>query len=177
MRQVTMVTLLVSIFVLIMQCSENDPLSSFDGRMETVTAPITKVYPFAPYIYSMRTDSIRWINEFPSGGASRVSIILSGQIQTDSVDTVGNPMDIGIGQSHLDLGVETYTGGVPGIVPLAFDSLGGFLDTVPIAASLLSGLVLPQNGRLFVMRSSDGIDDYTFDTIQIVNPHADGGQR
>jgi hypothetical protein len=171
-----MVTLLVSFSALIMQCSENDPFSNFNGRMETISAPITKTYPFAPYIYSLRTDSIRWLNEFPSGGASRVSIILSGQIQTDSTDTMGNPMDIGIGQSHLDLGVETYTGSVPNIVPLAFDSVGGFLDTVPIAASPLSGLVLPQNGRLFVMRNSDGVDDYTFDTIQIVNPHATGGQ-
>jgi hypothetical protein len=177
MRQVTMVMLLVSIFILIMQCSENDPLSSFNGDMETVSAPITKVYPFAPYIYSMRTDSIRWLNEFPSGGVSRVSVILSGQIQTDSTDTVGNPIDIGIGQSHLDLGVETYTSSVPGIMHLAFDSVGGFLDTVPIAASPLSGLILPQNGRLFVMRSYDSLDDYTFDTIQIVNPHAEEGLR
>jgi len=67
--------------------------------METVSAPITKSYPFAPYIYSMHTDSIRWLNEFPSGGASRVSIILSGQIQTDSTDTVGTQWISGSGKA------------------------------------------------------------------------------
>ena len=163
MRQVTIVTLLVSIFVLIMQCSENGSLNSFNGRMETVSAPIIKAYPFAPYFYRMRTDSIKWVYEFPSGGSSRVSIILSGLIQTDSTDTT---IDIGIGQNHIDLEVETHTESVPGIVHLAFDSVGGFLDTVPISASPLS-VILPQSSRLFVK-----IGDYTLDTIQLVNPHA-----
>lgn len=173
MRRVTVVTLLVSIFVLIMQCGGDESLNSFNGRMEIVSAPIAKAYPFAPYSYLMRTDSIRWINEFPSGGASRVSIILSGQIETDSIDPVTQaPINIGVGQNHLDLGVETYTGSVPGIVQLAFDSVGGFLDTLLIAASPLSGFMLPQSSRLFVK-----IVDYTLDTIQIVNPHAAGGKQ
>lgn len=167
MRQVTVVTLLVSIFVLIIRCSTNESLNSFNGRMETVSAPDTNGYSFLPYFYRMRTDSIRWVYDFPSGGSSRVSIILSGQIQTDSAD-----IDIGIGQNHLDLGVETYTDIVPGIVQLAFDSVGGFLDTVPIAASPLSGLILAQSSRLFVK-----IGDYALDTIQLVNPHAARGQQ
>jgi hypothetical protein len=161
MRQVTMVTSLVSIFVLIMQCSENGSLNSFNGRMETASAPIIKAYPFAPYIYRINADSIKWVNEFPPEGASRVSIILSGQIKTDSAD-----IDIGIGQNHLDLEVETHTDSIPGIMRLAFDSVGGFLDTVQIAASPLS-VILPQSSRLFVR-----IGAYALDTIQLVNPHA-----
>jgi hypothetical protein len=173
MRQVPMVTLLVSIFVLIMQCGGNESLNSFNGRMETVTAPITKAYPFAPYSYLMRTDSIRWINEFPSGGPSRVSIILSGQIETDSIDPVTQaPINIGIGQNHLDLGVEMHTDSISGIVHLTFDSVGGFLDTLLIAASPVSGLIHYQSSRIFVK-----IVDYTLDTIQLVNPHVTGGQQ
>ena len=166
MRKATMVTLLASILVLIMQCGENEPLHNFNGRMEIVSDSITREYPFAPYIFRMRTDSIKWVHEFPSQGPRSVSIILSGQIQTDSAD-----IDIGIGQNHLDLEVETHTDSVPGIVRLAFDSVGGFLDTVPIAASPLS-VILPQSSRLFVK-----IGDYTLDTIRLVNPHAAGGQQ
>jgi hypothetical protein len=117
----------------------------------------------------MHTDSIKWVYEFPSGGSSRVSIILTGLIQTDSTDTT---IDIGIGQNHLDLEVETHTDSIPGIMHLAFDSVGGFLDTVPIAASPLSGLILAQSSQLFVK-----IGDYALDTIQLVNPHAARGQQ
>jgi hypothetical protein len=113
-----------------------------------------------------------------------VSIILSGQIQTDSADVAGNPIDIGIGQNHLYLDVETHTDSVPGIVHLAFDSVGGFLDTLLIASSPLSGLILAQSSRLFVKKvnitpNPDTLQ-HTFDTtqiisdtIQLVNPHFD----
>jgi hypothetical protein len=184
MRQVTMATLLVSILMLTMQCSENESLNSFNGRMETVSAPITKAYSFAPYNYQMHTDSTRWVNEFPPGGPSSVSIILSGQIETDSNDITGNPVNIGIGQNHIDLAVETHTGSVPGIVHLAFDSIGGFLDTLLIASSPLSGLILAQSTRLFVKKVNITPDPDTLqqtfdttvivsDTIQLVNPHFD----
>jgi hypothetical protein len=169
-----MVALLVSIFVLMMQCSENDSLNSFNGRMEVVSAPIKKEYRFSPNNYYLSTDSIKWLYEFPPDAASRLSIILSGLIQTyqDSIDEKGNTIsiDIGTGQNHLDLEVETLIDNVPGIKRLAFDSNGVFLDTVPIATSPLS-VILPQSSRLFVK-----IVDYPLDTIQIVNPHT-GGQR
>jgi hypothetical protein len=182
-----MVTLLVGIFVLIMQCSENESLNSFNGRMETVSAPLTKAYSFAPYTYNLSMDSIRWANEFPAGGPSRVSVILGGQIQTDSADATGNPVPIGIGQNHLDLAVETHTDSATGIVHLAFDSSGQFLDTLLIAASPLSGLILARSSRLFVKMVNITPDPDTlqhtfdttqivFDTIQLVNPHFDTTQ-
>jgi hypothetical protein len=238
MRQVTMVTWLVSIFLLIMQCSENESLNVFNGRMETVSGPIDKSYKYAPYIYSIRPDSIipvslildsirldsikrntpildsiklnslkldsikldsikrksivpdsiKWVYEYPSGGPSRVSIILSGKIVTDSMDpATGALIDIGIGQNHLDLGVETYFDSVR-IVHLPFDSVGGFLATVPIAVSQSSGLLLPTSSRLFVKMVNITANpdttlhtfdtaQYTLDTIQLVNPHAARGQR
>jgi hypothetical protein len=155
MRQVTMVTLLVSILVLIMQCSENEALNSFNGRMEIASAPDTNSYVVPPDTIPniLRTDSIRWVYEFPSGGSSSVSIIISGQCIT--------------GQIRLDLGVETYTDSVTRTVPLAQDSIGVFIDTVPIATSPRSGLILTQSSRLFV--SSGG---QILDTRQMVNPHA-----
>jgi hypothetical protein len=171
-----MVTLAASFVVSILQCSTNESLNSFNGRMETVSAPIERAHLFRPYNYRMRTDSIRWVNEFPSEGPSRVTIILSGQIQTDSLDPTDNPINIPIGQNHLDLGVETYTGSVPGIVPLAFDSVGGFLDTLLIAASPLSGFILHESSRLFVKKVIDTSTTIMFDTIQLVNPHTTGGQ-
>ena len=180
MRQVTMVTLVASFVVLILQCSTNESLAVFSGRMETVTAPIKKAYPFAPYAYCIITDSIKWVYEYPSGGPTRVSIILSGIIKTDSIVPPpswfpSNPpdsIDVGIGQSHLDLGLETYSDSGPVIVQLAFDSVGGFLDTSLIAVSQSSGMILPASSRLIAK-----IGDYPFDTIRLVDPHAAGGQQ
>jgi hypothetical protein len=178
MRQVKMVTLLVGIFLLIMQCSTNESLEVFNGRMETVCDTIAGEFSFAPYIYRVRTDSIRWVYEYPSGGPSRANLIVSGQIKTDSIDPLtGVPINILIGQNHLDLGVETHTDAVPGIVQLAFDSVGNFLDTIQIAFSPLSGLILPSSSRLFVNKVIDASTTISFDTIPIVDAHAAGGQR
>jgi hypothetical protein len=178
MRQITMVLLVASIGVFIMQCSENESLNSLNGRMETVIAPIDTAYTlYAPYAYLLHTDSIKWVYEFPSGGTSRVSLILSGH---DTTYNAGSMVDIR--QNHLDLAVETHTDSVPGIVHLAFDSVGGFLDTVPIAVSQSSEVILPTSSRLFVtmvnitpnpdtsLHTFDTLR-YPFDTIQLADPH------
>jgi hypothetical protein len=184
MRQVTMVTLVVCILVVIMQCGDKESLNVFNGRMESVVAPIEKVYTtFQPYTFILHTDSIRWLYEFPSQGPSRVSLILSGH---DTTSNAGSPVDIS--QYYLDLAVETHTDSVPGIVHLAFDSIGGFLDTMPMAASKSSGVILPASSRLFVTMVNITPDPdtslhtfdtllYPFDTIQLADPHAAEGQQ
>lgn len=119
MRQVTMVTLLVSILVLILQCSENESLNVFNGRMETVSAPDTLWYivgAVSPDAMQdtllVRTDSIRWVYEVPSGGSSGVSIIMSGQISgKSSIDSL-NPIIGGGIIGNTDLEVETHTDSV-----------------------------------------------------------------
>jgi hypothetical protein len=114
----------------------------------------------------IRPDSIKWLYEYTSGEVSRVSIILSGRIETDSIGELGDTINIGIGQTHIKLRVETYTDDAPGSVQLAFDSAGVFLDTVLIDVSSVSDLILPQSSRLFVEAG-----DHITDTIPIINPH------
>jgi hypothetical protein len=180
MRQVTMVTLLVSIFSLIMQCSENAPLETFNGRMESVCDPFmypkrvaytrdsiidtsTVIFKDTGYVFVRKiisvtdsvpeiSDSIRWVSEFPAAGPSRVSIILSGK-------------------TAMDLEVETHTDSVPGTVPLTRTSDGVFNDTILIAASPLPGLILTTSSRLIVKK-----DGAIIGTIDLVNPHAIAGQ-
>jgi len=193
MRQVTMVTLLVSILALIMQCSTNQSLSVFNGRMEALVAPIDTQFNFAPYTFHLYADTVKWLYDFPSGGGTRASIIFSGQDSTligrsfsgQTVVNAGTPVDIT--QNYLDLAVETHTNSVPGIVHLAFDSAGGFLDTVLIETSTSSGVILPASSRLFVtmveitpdadtsLHTFDTLQ-YPLDTIQLADPHAAGGQ-
>ncbi len=194
MRQVTMVTLLVSIVVLIMQCSTSVSLDVLNGRMETVVAPIDTQYNFSPYTFHLYADTVEWVYDFPSGGGTRASIIFNGHDSTFTGRTLygtittnpGSPVDIT--QNYLDLAVETHTGSVPGIVHLAFDSVGGFLDTVPIAVSQASGVILAASTRLFVtmiqltpdpdtsLHKLDTLLQYPIDTIQLADPHAAGGQ-
>jgi hypothetical protein len=177
MRQAAMVTLVAGILVLIMQCGENTPLETFNGRMVSTCDPIKKVaytrdsvsdtgvviFTDTGYVVERKpitvtdsvpevSDSIRWVSEFPSTGPSRVSIILSGK-------------------SGLDLEVETHTDNVPGIVPITRDGDGGFNDTILIAVSPLPGLILTTSSRLIVKKGDSEIG-----TIDLVNPHATGGQ-
>ena len=194
MRQVKMVTLLVSIFVLIMQCSTNESLDVFQGRLESVVTIDTQYTSYAPYTFHLYADTVKWVFEFLSGGGTRVNIIFSGHDSTftgRSLDrgittSPGTPVDIR--QNYLDLAVETYTGSTPGIVHIAFDTIGGFLDTVPIAVFQTSGVVPPVSSRLFVnmiqltpdpdtsLHTFDTIQ-FMFDTIQLADPHAVGGQQ
>jgi hypothetical protein len=114
-----------------------------------------------------------------------VSIIFSGQIKTDSLVPPepwfpGNPpdtVDIGIGQNHIDLGIETDASGVPGIVPITIDGDGKFLDTIPIAVSAVSSVILPAKSRLIVTKFIDSENNLILDTIPLADPHAAGGQR
>jgi hypothetical protein len=194
-----MVTLLVGIFVLIMQCSDNESLNVFNGRMETVVA-IDKQYNFSPYTFHLYADTVKWVYDFPSGGGTRASIIIKG---TDSIFTgrtfygtkvtsPGTLIDTSqIRLNYLDLAVETYTGSVPDLVHLrlTFDSVGGFLDTVLIDTSQSSGVILPATSRLFVnmiqltpdpdtsLHTLDTLIQYPFDTIPLADPHAVRGQQ
>jgi hypothetical protein len=73
-------------------------------------------------------------------------------------------------------------------VHLTFDSVGGFLDTIPMTASQSSGVILPASSRLFVtmvnitpnpdplLNTFDTVQ-YPFDTIPLADPHAAGGQK
>jgi hypothetical protein len=202
MRQVKMVTLLVSIFVLIMQCGGNESLNVFNGRMETQIAPIDTQYNFSPYTYHLYADTVKWVSEYPSGGGTRASIIIKGHdsiftgrtFYGTTVTSPGTLIDTSqIRLNYLDLAVETHTGSVPGLVHLhltlfnASDSVSGFLDTVLIDTSQSSGVILPASSRLFVnlinimpdtvLHTIDTTLQYPFDTIQLVDPHAAGGQQ
>jgi hypothetical protein len=197
MRQVIMVTLLASFVVLILQCSTNESLNVFNGRLETQIAPIDTQYNFSPYTYHLYADTVKWVFEYPSGGGTRASIIIKG---TDSIftgrtfygTTVTSPGTLidtsQIRLNYLDLAVETHTGAVPGLVHLhlTFDSVGGFLDTVLIDSSQSSGVILPASSRIFVnlinimpdtlLNTIDTTLQYPFDTIPLPDPHAAGGQ-
>jgi hypothetical protein len=185
MRQLVIVVFLISSLILMMQCSENESLNVFNEKMVTTTAPSTKGYAFLPYFYRLCPDSIRWIFEYPSNGPSRVSIILSGQIKTDSIVPppvwlLGYPsdsIDIGIGQNHIDVGVETDTSGAPSILPIALDEEGKFLDTIPIAVAPVSSMILAAKTRLFVTKLVDSENVLALDTILLADPHAAGGQK
>lgn len=150
-----------------MQCSEHESLAVFNGRVEAVSASVSRDYSFSPYIFRLRTDSITWVFNIPPGGSSSASVIASGHIQTDSVISINpegqpNTVDIGLGENHIELSIETHTDSVPGIVHFTLDSAGNFIDTVLIAASPFSGFILPQNSRLVVNK-----DDSVIDTILI----------
>jgi hypothetical protein len=199
MRQVTVVTLMVSILVLIMQCGGNESLNVFNARMETQIAPIDTQYNFSPYTYHLYADTVKWVFEYPSGGGTRASIIIKGHdsiftgrtFYETTVTSRGTLIDTSqIGLNYLDLAVETHTGSVPGLVHLrrlTFDSVGGFLDTVLIDTSQSSGVILPASCRLFVnlinimpdtvLPTFDTTLQYPFDTIQLADPHAAGGQQ
>ena len=153
MRHVITMMLLVSILVLIIQCNRQESINSLMGRTEIATAPDTSLYEIGPFppdevpiSASVITDSIRWVNEFPSGGSSSLKIIISGQ-------------------SQLDLDVETYLDGVTTTVPLIRDNTGIFADTVQIAATPLSEVILTESSRLFVRYG-----DQVLDSIPLVNP-------
>jgi hypothetical protein len=180
MRHVKKVTLLAGIIVLMMQCSENAPLDTISGRMELVCDPImypnrvaytrdsvldtsTVLYTDTGYVFVRKTikvtdsipeisDSVRWVSEFPPTGQSRVSIILSGK-------------------TVMDLEIETYSQGVPGIVPIARDADGNFNDTILIAVSSQPGLILTTSTRLIVKNGGSELG-----TIELINPHAIAGQ-
>jgi hypothetical protein len=155
MRQVTMAALLVSILAFTMRCSDKEPLTNLGGTTQVAAAAVVDSFYFLRQNDGsldssiLRTDSIRWLYMFPTGGSSSTSLIISGSIRgkgsIDSLDTMV--------MKSTDLEVETYTGSVPGIVRIAYDSMGVFSDTVPITASRQSGVILPpQNSRLFVRR-------------------------
>jgi len=153
MRQANVVTFLTSIVFVATQCGEKESLDCLMGRTEITTAPDTMWYviePVSPDTLPVAacvcTDSIIWVNEFPSGGSSTLSIIIRGQ-------------------SQLDLEIETYLGGTISIVPLARDNTGVFTDTVAIAASGLSGILLHQSSRLYVKNGNQVLD-----TILLDNP-------
>ena len=159
MRNMTMMTLLASIVVLTMRCGGNESLSDLSGRMETTSVAVNNLfYIVQPDVFldsvTVHTDSIKWIYEFPSIGPSSVSVIISGK-------------------SQVDLEVETYTNGVTSIVPLVSHTAETiadtipFIDTVPIAASPLPGLILTQSSLLFVKR-----DTTILGAIPIFNPQA-----
>jgi hypothetical protein len=155
MRQVTMVALLVGVLVLMMQCSENGSPTSVMVSTNIPAVPDTFSYVFEPVLpdsvpvtLEVFIDSIKWLYDFPSSGSSSLSIMISGE-------------------SQLDLAVETYIDGVTGTAPLVRDSVGVFIDTVRIAASYQSGLILMQSSRLFVKSGA-----LVLDSIPIVNPHA-----
>ena len=198
MRQVTVVTLLVSILVLLMQCGGNESLNVFNGGMETQIAPIDTQYNFSPYTYHLYADTVKWVFEYPSGGGTRASIIIKGNdsiftgrtFYETKVTSPGALIDTSqIRLNYLDLAVETHTGSVSGLVHLhlTFDSVGGFLDTVLIDTSQSSGVILPASSRLFVnlinimpdtvLHTIDTTLQYPFDTIQLADPHATGGQQ
>jgi hypothetical protein len=127
--------------------------------METTSVAINQLFYFPQSdgfmdSVTVHTDSIKWLYEFPSTGPSSVSIIISGK-------------------SQADLEVETYTNGVTSTVLLVSHTAETitdtipFIDTVPIASSPLSGLILTQSSLLFVKR-----DTTILGTIPITNPQA-----
>jgi hypothetical protein len=172
MRKVLFVIALVCSLLLMVQCSGDETLSSFDGKVELVTSPVAKSYIFRPSQYSFQMDSLRWEYGFASGKESKVSLVISGKIQTDTLLINDNDSIIGIepreiGQNHLNLGLETYIGTNTSIVQVEFDSNGNFFDTVQIASTSVSELILPQNSRMFV-----SADTLLSDTITLINPHS-----
>jgi len=162
----SLLAMFLAVFLLpSMQCGGNESLDVFNGKLEIVTSPFTKEYKYLPYIYFLRHDTLRWMYEYPANGESRVNLILSGRIETDSLDDYGDTIPIGIGDNHIEMNILGQTGGLPGTVPIAFGDSGIFLDTVPVAVSSVPGVLLPCSTSLLI-----NVDAFIFDTLPLVGP-------
>ncbi|HUI92701.1 MAG TPA: hypothetical protein VLX68_10680 [Chitinivibrionales bacterium] len=162
--------------------------------METQVFPIDTQYNFSPFTYHLYADTVTWVYQYPPGGGTRASIIIKGN---DSIFTgrtfygtivtsPGTLIDTSqIRLNYLDLAVETYAGIVH--LPLTFNNVGGFIDTVLVDTSRTSGVILPASSRLFVTLVNltpdtipnmlDTTLQYPLDTILLTDPHAAGGQQ
>jgi hypothetical protein len=87
MRVLKMVTLLVSILMVLLQCSRQESITNLAGQRKLVSAWEPMMYTFIAVgsevmedTLMIYPDSIRWIYDIPAGGPSSLSVTLSGQI-------------------------------------------------------------------------------------------------
>jgi hypothetical protein len=108
------------------------------------------------------------------GKESQVSIITSGKVQTDSLhfDGDGNVLDTvpaKLGEDHIVFSVETYVNNSISAHKVEINPEDGtFSDTILLASSAVSELILPQNSRMFLSVDVLAVSD----TIPLINPHS-----
>jgi hypothetical protein len=157
----------VTTLTLMVGCTKDETLSSFEGKVVALVPPVKKSYPYLPYLYTVKTDSIKWLYDCASGNGSLVNIILKGTVKTDSLGDLGDTIPLALGENHLNLALETKTGSTPSKIKVTINADGTFFDTVRIASSPAADLILPQSSRLFV-----DADVFVSDTIPLINPHS-----
>lgn len=167
-------SLLLAVFLLLtVLCSGNESLTVFNGKMVVATDSIARDYEYLPNVYHLRHDTLRWLYEYPLAGESRVSLIVSGTIATDSIDPdFGDTIRQNIGQNHLELTFPAKLGEPAGKHQITFDTSGFFLDTIPVAVSPVPGVILPCTTFLAI-----NAGEFISDTILLIGPHPelDGG--
>jgi len=161
-------SLFLAVFMLLsVLCGGNESLSVFNGKMVVATSSLTKEYKYLPYLYHLRHDSLKWVYEYPATGESRVSLVVSGQIATDSIDPdFGDTTHLKIADNHLALQFPVQSSEFLGLHQIAFDTNGVFFDTIPVAVSPFPGVVIPCTTSLFI-----NAGNYVADTILLIGPH------
>jgi len=127
-------------------CSEQETVTSLSGSSEIRSSSDTVFAVGTDTL--MVLDSVVWLYNFPLGSPSSVSVIVTGKTQ-------------------VDIDIETYVDNKAGRISLGIDSFNVFADTVPIARSPLSNVLLIQNSRLFLRNG-----DQVLDTIELINPRS-----
>jgi hypothetical protein len=196
MRKVLFVVVLACSLLLVMQCSVDETLSSFNGKVVVLASPYIKTdFKFPQYRYTIQTDTIKWLYDCEPGKESRVSIIAGGKFKKDSIiiftgddaatakiDSVSaRPIEL----TDLYFGIETFLDSSHSVMKAKINSDGTFLDTFPVSSSPVSERILTQSSRLSAMmktyndtikNENDSIIDIIKheinDTIPLTNPHS-----
>jgi hypothetical protein len=174
MRNVLFVIALACSLLPVLQCSGIETLSDLNGNVVAVVSPPSRGYTNDALLYSLNSDSLKWLYSCEAGKESQVSLITSGKVQTDSLhfDEDGNVLDTvpaELGKDHLVFSVETYVNDNISVHNVKIDSVDGtFSDTILLATSAVSELILPQSSRMFLAVDVLAVSD----TIPLINPHS-----
>lgn len=174
MRKEMFAIVLACSLLLMVQCTGIETLSDSNGKVVAVVSPPSKGYSNDILLYSLYSDSLKWLYSCEAGKESQVSIITSGKVQTDSiiVDLVNGIVDTvpaKLGSDHLEFSVETYVNNTIAAHQVKINPEDGtFSDTILLASSAVSELILPQNSRMFVSVGAIEVSD----TIPLTNPHS-----
>lgn len=183
MRQAITAAFIATIAAFVLQCGDTESLDSFQGKTELLSTAIADTFYFVNSAVNpdgdavldtvsfldsvmLHIDSVRWMSEFPTGGPSTLSVIISGQISAMSYnDSISSVV---VRDTKLE--IETHIDDVTDTVSIVQDSTGLFCDTVLISNSEQSGVILPpQDSRLFVKRIYQVIDTLPVrDTIEVL---------
>jgi hypothetical protein len=195
MRNVLLLIALASFLLLMMQCSEDETLNSFDGKLVVIASPYIKNdFKFPIYRYTIQTDSIKWLYDCEPGKDSRVSIIAGGKFKKDTIISytgddpstakIDSVLARPIKLTDLSFGIETLMESSHSFKQVEIDTDGTFLDTFLISSSPVSERILIENSRLCAMMKTyndtlrddkDSIIDIIIheinDTVPLPNPH------